>query len=233
MSFPQTGIPIFPHKEMRGIGALKFRDTFSDSSQHWAWRKFLGELSEVGKHGIEENGYYELCVEATKDGRWDTDDNEAPRLYIGTPNFPCEFKTKLVYFSDAEDSCAGLFISKAPNNWGVDIHFAIVRKNTAATNGIAVVKDAQTLASFTDPISRTLPVWFRIRLGCLAYDSLHIYFDYSHDGVNWTELYSETTSILYFTTSGAGMGLYVNNFTSFAGVLGRFDFFEMKPVKHN
>lgn len=228
----QAGIPLF-YLQHLPFGNFRFRDNFADSEKYWAWRLFLGEISEVGKAGVEENGYYELSVLGTKDGRWDTDDNEAPRLFIGSLGCPFEVRTKLTAFSDLEDNCAGLFLAKSPTMFGTNLHYGIVRKHTAATDGLAVVKDAQTLASVVTPISKTLPVWFRMRVGCGAHQAYTVYFDYSHDGVNWTNLYAQDTGWAYLNLGSPGVGIFVNNFSSFTAVSGRFDFFEMKPKTIN
>jgi len=226
----QVGIPLFYLQELSGL-RFRFKDNFADESQHWAWRLFKGELSEVGKEGVEQNGYYQLSVADTKDGRWDTDDNEAPRLIVGVPSVPCEIKTRLDYFTDIENSCAGLFITGGPTTFGGSHFFAIVRKHTATTDGIAVVETAQPLNG-TAPIT-TLPVWLRIRLGCAAYCAINAYFDYSHDGVNWTTLWVQNTGWQFLNITSIATGIFVNNFSDFKAVTGRFDFFRIEPKSPN
>jgi len=224
----QVGIPLFYLQELAGA-QLRFKDNFADSEKYWAWRLFLGELSEVGKTGVEENGYFELSVAQDINGHWDTDDNEAPRLFIGALSCPCEVKTRLDVFSDNLDNAAGIFISKAPCMFGTDLFYSFTRLHTVAEDGIAVL--GPTVKAYV--AITTLPVWLRIRIGCGSHQSYTLYFDYSHDGVNWTNLYALDTGWAYLNLSSPGVGLLVNNYTSNNAVSGRFDFFQMKPKSPN
>jgi len=222
---PQVGIPLFYLQELAGA-QLRFKDNFADSEKHWTWRLFKGAISEIGKNGVEENGYYELSIGDTKDGRWDSDDNEAPRLFIEASSFPCEVITRLDYFENFDDGYAGLFVSHRPTSHSTNGYFAIVRKKTATTDGIAVINTAQTIASY---LNNTLPVWFRLRIGCGSYGALHVYFDYSYDGVNWTNLYIQSEGVNLFNEGALSVGLFCANFTSMNSVVSRFDFFKMQP----
>ena len=224
----QAGIPLF-YLQHLPAGQFRFRDNFADSEKFWAWRLFLGEVSEVGKAGVEENGYYQLSVAQDINGHWDTDDNEAPRLFIGAMAFPCEVITRLDVFSDNLDNFAGIFISKAPCMFGANLFYSFGRLHTVVEDGIAVLGPT-VLAS--NAIT-TLPVWLRIRIGCGSHQSYTLYFDYSHDGVNWTNLYAQDTGWIELNLGSPGVGLLVNNYTSENAVSGRFDFFEMKPKTIN
>jgi len=217
------------------VGALEFIDNFADASQFWAWRLFRGEASEVGKTGTEEGAKYQLAVLTTKNGKWDDSNNEAPRLFMSPLCFPCEIITRLDDVGTLNDNTfAGLFISKRPAGFGGNLSYAIGRKRDdgESINGICVVEN--TYSNLATTTITDLPVWLRLRVGCVAYASLNVYFDYSLDGVNWVNLYHQGSGWAVFSIMGVGVGLYVanganaNNSPSTNEIVGRFDSFRMK-----
>ena len=217
------------------VGALEFIDNFADASRFWAWRLFLGEVSEVGKTGTEEGGKYQLAVLTTKNGKWDSSNNEAPRIFMSPLCFPCEIITRLDDVGTPNDNTfAGLVISKRPAGFGSNLSYAIGRKRDdgESINGICVVEN--TYSNLATTAITDLPVWLRIRVGCVAYASLNVYFDYSIDGVNWVNLYHQGSGWVTFSIPGVGVGLYVANgadaddSASKNEIVGKFDFFQMK-----
>ena len=222
----QVGIPLFYLQELAGA-RIRFKDNFADGSQFWGWRLFRGEISEVGKSGTEANGVYQLAVNPTINGEWDTTQNEAPRLFVGALSYPCEIKTRLDFFSGNMGTHAGLFIGKSPVTFGADNFLAIVQRRTATETGVAVVNTNNALLAYVP--DTTLPMWFRIRLGCGADRALNAYFDYSLDGANWTNLWAQNIGWTIFSLGPPAVGLYVSNFAAHNEVVGRFEFFEMRP----
>jgi len=227
----QVGIPLFYLQGMGGGAVLKFRDLFNDSSQFWAWLLFKGELSEVGKTGTEINGQYQLAILPDTNGEWNSDNNEAPRLIINPLSIPCEIITRLDSFVNTIDGHAGLFVAKDPTCFGSTNFIAICRKQTGTHNGIAVVDNNTSMLAGV--LITTLPMWFRIRLGCNARFSLNAYFDYSLDGLNWTNLWIHNTGVITFSTSSSAVGLFVSNFASHNETVGGFDHFIMRPRSIN
>lgn len=227
----QVGIPLFYLQGMGGGAVLKFRDLFNDSSQFWGWRLFLGELSGDGKSGVEANGRYTLAVQNGFNGRWETNQNEAPRLFVGVLTYPCEIKTRLDTFTNIEASQAGLFIAKGAVSFGAENFFAIVQRRTLGVNNVCVVNDGTVVLA--TGIASVLPMWLRIRLGCGTHLSLNAYFDYSLDGLNWTNLWVQNTGWIYLSLCPPAVGIYTQNFTALNTSEASFDFFEMLPKSIN
>ena len=222
----QVGIPLFYLQGMGGGAVLKFRDLFNDASQFWGWRLFLGELTTVGKSGTEANGRFALQVNNAVNGEWGPGDNEAPRLFVGVLSYPCEIKTRIDLFTANPLTYGALFISKSPTNFGAGNYFSIGRYE----NGIHVTDTVTTVAQVVDA---TLPVWVRIRLGCGAYKSLHAYFDYSFDGLNWVNLWVQSTGWVLMSGYDLATGLFVRNGAGDNLVTAEFDFFQMLPKSIN
>jgi len=82
-------------------------------------------------------------------------------------------------------------------------------------------------------IASVLPMWFRIRLGCGSYNSFHAYFDYSLDGVNWTNLWVQSTGWSFLSLPSPAVGIYTQNFSTLKNSVAGFDFFEMRPKSIN
>lgn len=225
----QSGIPLF---YLQGQGVLKatFMDRFGDASLYWGWRKHLG-LTPANKSGVEADGTYQLQCNGTINGDWDAGQNEAPKIFIGLNGLPCEVTTRLDYFTGNDKTQAGLFISKSPLSFGANVYLGIMRKIDGGTNGIVVTDEAgANLALFAHT---TLPIWLRMRIGCTTYNSLHIFFDYSTDGTNWTELYS-WAGTTKFPEADACAGLLVTNDSVTKNlILGKFDYFKMKEMSIN
>ncbi|MBA7493836.1 hypothetical protein ES702_04401 [subsurface metagenome] len=226
----QVGIPLFYLQGMGGGAVLKFRDLFNDGSQFWGWRRYLG-LNSGGKSGVEANGRYTLGVQSPNNGQWDTSQSEAPRLFVGVLNYPCEIVTRLDTFTANMGTHAGLFIAKDPIGFGADLHFSIVQRRTVTETGVCVCRDNDVLLAST--LVTTLPMWLRMRLGCGSYRGLNVYFDYSLDGLNWTNLWLENTGITYFSLNPPAVGIYVSNFAAHNTSEGSFDHFIMRPRSIN
>lgn len=227
----QAGIPLFYLQGMGGGAVLKFRDLFNDNSLFWGWRLFKGQVSETGKSGVEANGRYTLLVGSGYNGRWNSSYSEAPRIFIGVLTYPVEIITKLETFSNIEDSQTGLFVTKYPVGFGSNLYFAIVQRRKVGVNNVCVIQDGDTVLA--TGIASVLPMWFRIRLGCGGYNSLNAYFDYSLDGLNWTNLYTQNTGWGVFSISGISTGICTQNFSTLTISEASYDFFEMKPGKIN
>jgi len=217
---------------------LCFADTFSDASIHWAWRLFLGESSEVGKSGTEASGQYQLAIASGYNGKWDGSNSEAPRLFLSPLCAPCEVVTRLDDVGTISDNTfAGLFISKRPVGFGGTLSYAIGRKRDdgESINGICVVGD--TYSNLATTAVTDLPIWLRLRVGCVAYSSLNVWFDYSLDGVSWTNLYRQASGGVAFSISGVGVGLYVangadaNDSASKNVIAGKFDSFTVSMAR--
>lgn len=217
---------------------LCFADNFSDASIHWAWRLFLGEVSETGKSGTEASGQYQLAVTSGYDGKWDTSNNEAPRLFVSPLCAPCEIITRLDNVGTISDNTfAGLFISKRPAGFGSNLSYAIGRKRDdgESINGICVVEN--TYSNLATTAVTDLPVWLRLRIGCVAYGSLNVWFDYSVDGVSWTNLYRQGSGVTVFSIPSVGVGLYVangadaNDSASKNEIVGKFDSFTVSMAR--
>lgn len=226
----QVGIPLFYLQGMGGGAVLKFRDLFNDSSLYWGWRRYLG-LTPAGKNGLEALGRYQLSVNPTINGEWNTSLSQAPRIFMGINSYPCEIITRLDTFSRNHETYAGLFIAKDPLGFGADLHFSITQLRSTTENGVVVMKDG--ISYLASNSITTLPMWLKIRIGCSSYRGLNIYFDFSEDGLNWVNLHVENTSNLYFSLNPASVGLYVGNFPTHNEVVGTFDHFIMKPKSIN
>jgi len=211
---------------MGGGAVLKFRDLFNDSSLFWAWRQYLG-LTPAGKSGSESLGRYHLTINSGINGKWDNTGSEAPRIFLGVLNFPCEIITRLDTYTAIEDTYAELFIAHDPVGFGSDLYFSIGRYPA----GLLVTN---TSANLTSIVMATLPVWLRIRVGCGSYRGLNVYFDYSVDGRTWINLWVENTSITFFSMNPPAVGIMVRNRSAlYNEVTGTFDHFIMKPKSIN
>jgi len=226
----QVGIPLFYLQGMGGGAVLKFRDLFNDSSQHWAWRLFKGIVT-TDKYGIEANGRFSLGSTIGQNCQWDAGDNEAIRLFIGALTFPLEIITRLDTFGGLMDSMAGLFISVGATSFGGSQYWAIQRRISSGLDGLAVVQNNGIVA--TVPAVNTLPIWFRIRVGCGVYHALNAYFDYSLDGLNWINVFTQNTGWAELKLYGMDTGIYVSNLTSAPVCSGGFDHFIMRPRSVN
>ncbi|MBA7609396.1 hypothetical protein ES703_16587 [subsurface metagenome] len=222
----QVGIPLFYLQGMGGGAVLKFRDLFNDGSQYWAWRLYLGETSQIGKSGTEINGRYELVAISGKNAKWNSSSNEAPRLFMSPLAFPCEIITRLDTFTANADTYAELFVSKHVVRFGGNMYFSIGRRQA----GICVTNTGALLA--TAAIT-TLPLWLRIRLSSFARYALNAYFDYSLDGLNWTNLWVQAEGFELFGDPFGGVGLCVRNESPYNEVVGGFDHFIMRPRSIN
>jgi len=207
------------------VGAFEFIDNFADASQFWAWRKYLG-ATPANKSGTEAGGKYTLGVNNGINGEWDGGQSESPRLFIGILSYPCEVITKLDTFTATLNTSAGLFIAKDPIGFGSDLYFAIEQRVAATENGVCVTRDGSVLLAY-DAVP-TLPMWFRLRIGCTSYRGLNVYFDYSVDGKSWINLHEENTSITLFSLNPAAVGIYASNYGTHAPVTASFDHFLMR-----
>jgi len=230
----QVGIPLFYLQGMGGGAVLKFRDLFNDSDRFWAWREYLG-ATPSGKSGWEANGQYVLQVNNAINGCWDSSYSEASKIFIAPIAFPLEVITRLDDIGTINNETqSGLFIAKSGVNFGANMYLAVCRKRDDAQgkNGICVVQDYWTNLAFNSV--QTLPVWFRLRIGCVAYGSIHVLFDYSLDGVNWIEMYEQSSGFQIFSYGEVCIGLYAGNGSSTKlAITAKFDHFLMKPKTIN
>jgi len=228
----QAGIPLFYLQHFADVfmkGGAVFRDNFDDSDIFWSWREFLGELSEVGKAVTEGVDGIQLTIDATKNGCWDDDNNEGVRLFQSPIAFPCEVKVRLDEFSANDKTQVGLFIAKIPMNFGALNYYGIGRKRDDAQgkNGICVTQNMWTNKAFN--AITALPVWLRMRIGCTAYHSLCVYFDYSLDNVTWVNMHYESTAVNVMPMASVGIGLYASNdFNTKLAITSKFWRFKMR-----
>lgn len=240
----QAGIPLFYLQGMGGGAVLKFRDLFNDANIYWGWKQHKGTLDLVQKTIQEINGQMRLSVNAGYRAYWDNNYSEAPKVGVGTLTYPCEVKTRLDETTSPinDNTMAGLFIAKTIAGFGSGVHFSIgrVRKDSLGLNGLAVMNNSYSVLA-SNAIT-TLPVWLRMRIGVIVYNSGYVYFDYSLDGLNWINMYEwngEIAPNTGFSLNPASVGLYVVNGMNLQdggttnGIYGRFDFFEMKPKSIN
>ncbi len=224
----QVGIPLFYLQGMGGGAVLKFRDLFNDSSKFWGWSLFKG-ATPAGKNGIELNGQFVLSIDNAVNGKWDEATNEAPRLNIGILTYPCEIKTRITSTTRLSGTNAGLHITKAGAGFGAHVYQSI----GIYDSGIKVSDTGSTIEFVEDT---TIPLWLRIRIANPGWQAFEAYFDYSLDGLHWTNLYHQFPAALtnwLFPSSGSlTTGLFVRNNGGEAITTG-FDFFQMKPKSIN
>lgn len=214
---------------------LVYRDLFRDESVHWTWEQWLG-ASATGKSITEEDDYIKLDVTATTHARWDSSDNEAPKIIIGTPGFPYEIICHLSTWSDNNLSRTGIFLSKNVSGTGADttLFFHRTRNDGASKDGLQVTRmGAGELAyvGWTDN-----DAWFRIRVGAIGFCNSNIVFSYSSDGDSWTDLHTLTVGVPLtcgFPVSVPDLvtGCYATNWAAtYAAVSAKFDHFEMRRI---
>lgn len=229
----QVGIPLF---YLQGLGRsqFRFRDLFNDSSRFWAWREYLG-FTPAGKSGWEADGQYNLQVNNAVNGCWDNAYCEASKIFMAPTAFPLEVITRLDDIGTINNKTqAGLFIAKSATSFGADMYYAICRKRDDAQviNGISVVEGFWANKAFNT--ITTLPMWFRLRIGCVAWGSLNVLFDYSLDGVNWINMYDQSEGFQLFAYGEVAVGLYAgNDFTTKLPITAKFDHFMMRPKTIN
>jgi len=232
MAYPQIGISFGSIQNLKGLG-LEFKDTFSDSSIHWSWRQFKGEVSQEGKSIVEASGCLTLGIAATKDGLWDATKNEAPRIFTGIIAYPCEIIAKLIAATQGARTQAGLFISKSPVSFGSEAYLTIIKRRAIdGTYQIQVIKSTTGSDIILASVNTTevLPLWFKMRVSNFCYYGATIYLDYSFDGVHYTNLYN-FQGWLEFTLTQPGVGLFVMNGwnATYNAISASFDFFRMLP----
>lgn len=230
----QVGIPLFYLQHLREMQFL-LRDIFKGVTLEKMWRKYLGEISVIGKDIIVQNGKCEISIDNAINAKWDTANNEAPRIWIGKLESPVDVTVRLDEFTPLDKTQAGLFYAKRPGGFGALLHIDFVRRrdDLGGQNGIAVTMDSYNDLAYVAVTD--LPIWLRIKIYSDSYMSGKFRFMYSTDGVNFTQLfvYSTTTE---FSISAGAVGLYATNGCdaddglSTNACLAKFGEYEMRPI---
>lgn len=232
MSFPQRGIPIFPHKGFRPSIALRFKDLFNDNSLHWGWEK---HKTDANRKVIESGGLLTVSIVAAAGNfAWNIDQNECPKVMVSPVGYPCETVVKLASATMGVNTQGGLIYAAGGKQFGGDTFYGIVRRRatTPALDGLAVV-NSDGVVDWTLP-DTTMPVWFKMRTNNIGYHAVRIRFYYSYDGLNYT--FAFESAYVEYSRLSPNFCLAVMNNAGDAGNNGAsigFDYFTMKPVSPN
>jgi len=195
-----------------GGGGGEFVDNFDDASIYWAWTTFgVGATRTI----TEAGGVVTMHGDAGVACDFWTAGNDGPQFHIDAPQFPCTIVTKVDHDGAVPDLCEfGIFACcriHSGSNGGAWI-MGRRRWDASGQNGIFASRWGAALGN-VDPMI-TLPVWLRIRVAGGHAVRSGAFFDYSTDGINWTNITSDSNSSISPSTQGFTHGLYIRNWVA-------------------
>ncbi len=197
-----------------------FLDDFKDAVRNPSW-------TDIPNNGLitEANGVLTFSVAGGVDGDWwQPNIDNAPIATISPSPSAVIVITKLNSYAVNDLTNAGLIIGNTlsiPDAAGTYC-YSFMRAKTVATpiNGLEVI-NLGVLGSQAANAVTTLPIWLRIRATAKSAPNT-IYFDYSLNGMDWTNLHS----IADFTWSF--VGLHAKNWgLPLAAISAPFEFFRI------
>jgi len=187
-----------------------FHDNFGDASRHWAWR----DISNNGSI-TEADDKLTLSIANGVNGDWWSGTFNAPFATIGLRSHICTIETKLLTFQVNTETSTGLFVANKISFSGSGYAYTI-EYNNGNVNVVNIGSGNVATASGVN----TLPIWFRIRLSGEGNRSV-VYFDYSTDGSNWTNLHTLNDFDVDFC------GLFAKNWGSYLAIDAEYDYFKI------
>lgn len=217
------GVPTWGAPGAVSEDAIKFFDHFADSSIFWAWR--LHNIT-AQKTIVEAGSVLTISIDSGTSGDFSSSVNSAPKAIIGARGFPITIIVKLNDFTINDDTMAGIVFSSnvvgTPPNY---CYVARIRNDSAGQNGITTYIWGPGHTYVADA---TLPVWFKIRISAEGGAGTKWVYDYSHDGIAYTNFLTADDPIAILgqnlTAALIGRNWGVNN-----AVAAPFEFFQMTP----
>jgi hypothetical protein len=206
-----------------GGGGALFEDNFDDASLYWAWTT---AGTDAARTITEAGGVLAFHVDAGTAAAFYTAAFSAPRIHIGCIGFPMAFQVKISDFTPNDDSAAGIFCIR-DDAGAANVGYILERRRDDGTgqNGIFANRMGTDLAS-VDPMT-TIPIWLRMRISTEHGRTRNTsYFDYSADGLAWTNITSDSNSGPYPGLYGLTIGMYVRSFTTTPQIDAEFDEFK-------
>jgi len=209
-----------------GGGGGVFEDNFDDGSIHWAWTTLLTGATRTI---TEAGGVLTMHSDSGVSCDFWTTGNDGPQIHIGSPNFPHTIVTKVDHDGAVPNlcefgifGCCRVYTGVANGCW----IFGRRRWDASGQNGLFASRWGTALAN-VDPLT-TLPIWLRLRIGGGQRIRSTCYFDYSTDGINWTNLTSDSNSGMYPSTYGFTNGVYIRTWAApYPQIDAEFDLFTM------
>lgn len=216
----------YPDWATPSAATIDFADNFADASRYWAWKDL--NTSGVVRTITESGGVLTLANTAGNGGDWWTGSNQSVRCVIGCPGFPCTIETKLNDFTVNDVTHVGMFLSLEPYGAAPSANSALLwgrlRFDAAGRNCFSLQALGGTPT--TDVASTTLPMWLRFRIGNDCYSMTLVYADYSTDGTNWTNAWTNVTwPTAYF--NNLATGLFIKTWAANSAISAPFEYFKM------
>lgn len=202
----------------QGQGSGEWDDEFDNGARDPAWsdQPNLGTITESGNvltlaiaNGIEANW-------------WTPNIKDAPFSWITPTTKHIEVVTKLNSYVVNDQTLAGLMVGNTLDipdaTGGYAIAFERSRYDVGGMDGLILV-DVGKGNLATAPAVNTLPIWLRMRIEGSGAGST-IYFDYSTNGTDWTNLHTENDFNWTF------IGLHAKNWGALNAISAPFEFFE-------
>lgn len=166
---------------LQGQGSSVYRDDFDDESRDEAW------TDDPNNGTITESGdVLTLALGSGVVGDFWTGIKEAPITYITPGQDTLTIIAKLNSYTVNDLTRTGIYITSSIDG-GTGIGFGRMRNDGNSLNGLQVMEMGVGPLAYVS--LTTLPVWLRVRAEGSGNGSV-IYFDYSTDGVEWTNLHT-------------------------------------------
>jgi len=188
-----------------GGGNSIFEDNFNDESIYWAWVK---RDNNAAKTITEAGTVISFHVDKLTVAEWWGASHSAPQLHLGAYGQPFVITTKISAFVPNDDCAAGLFIFNSDAAWQM-MFMERAREDGTGLNGLAAWHPTAGVLASNAVVD--MPIWLRMRVSGTHRLRSIIYFDYSIDGITFTNLTSRSNSGFYPGTYGTTVGLYVRN----------------------
>ena len=195
----------------QGQGTGEWLDNFDDAIRDPAW-------SDQPNNGtiIEADNVLTLAVANGVNGDFWGAVKNAPICWITSTMDTITVVAKLNSYTVNDKTRAGIYITDViSGNNGV--HFGRVKNTTGGQNGLAVIN--MGIGGLAYEAETTLPIWLRVRIQGSGTGS-KMYFDYSTDGEEWTNLHMQEDE------SWNKIGLAAWNWTYFNAIAAPFEFFK-------
>lgn len=194
-----------------------FRDDFDDDKRDPLW-------TDAPHKGtiIESDDVLMLAIANAVHGDfWPGVGDDGPVCHIDSTTQYLTVTTKLNFFTVNDRTRAGLYVTDVITGAN-GIHFGRVRNSDIPQDGLAVLEMGGVFLAYV--AVTTLPIWLRITIEGSGAGSSMV-FDYSTDGINWTNLWTQPNE----TWDKVGL-LAFNWADSWNAISAPFEFFQLENL---
>ena len=177
----------------------------------------------------EAGGTLTIGATAGQNAVFSNTGNQGPHLTTGAPGHPYMVSAKINSWLGNDDSNVGLLVAirDMPSATLYMILYGPDRDDGGPRAGLTVYRNnaADPGVVLNTMAWATWPVWIRIRSRENWYNAYGLYFDYSTDGITWTNQYTWNGAWNHSYPESCGM--FARNWAAFNAVWVEFDEFKM------